>query len=238
MQDVELENEHFRLIDLRITNECNFRCGFCIQNNKDKGQGEVAELSKIKQFMLAHKNKTNEFNLVGGDPTLHPDLEQILDFAIEHNIKTSFMTKDHDIDYNLIQKAYTVGVNITNEKEIEAWDRKIDKNDVDKIWLNVVVGYMHEKEFKELLEFIMESKFNEICFYDLKGMQARRYNEFEAIMLKFQSSMKDIHFEHGLIMKYPDFYEEISCDLYHNEEGYKGICRDLINDEWKQNIWS
>lgn len=228
---------HVRIIDVKITNECNFQCGFCIQDNKSKGQGETISPRKIERFMMEYKNKTDEFNLVGADPTLYPYLEKVLDFSIEHNIKTSFMTKNYNIDYSLIEKAYTVGINITTKKEIEIWSKKIKDNDIDKVWLNVIVGYMHEKEFKELLKFIAESKFNGICFYNLKGMQTRRYNDFRATMLKFEPSMKDIHFDYELIRRYPDLYEEISCDLYHNEEGYQGICRDLINDEWKETIW-
>lgn len=64
-----------QMICLRVTRYCNARCRFCLAPPQGE-QPDAASLQHRIDWLLAHGVKTIHF--CGGEPTLHPDLAELL----------------------------------------------------------------------------------------------------------------------------------------------------------------
>ena len=91
------------LVDLKITDRCNSRCGFCYQGSSPDGKHATFE---NVEAILRHlgERKVFEVAIGGGEPLLHPQLIDILHTArqcgIVPNLTTrqvQWMEKDDDI---------------------------------------------------------------------------------------------------------------------------------------------
>ncbi|MGF1891802.1 radical SAM protein [Vibrio campbellii] len=79
-------------LNLIINNNCNSRCSFCaIWENKEL---EFISASMLSEFINRKENiSIEEISITGGEPTLHPDLTEILKSIINHpNVKDVFLT--------------------------------------------------------------------------------------------------------------------------------------------------
>lgn len=67
-----------------ITNNCNLNCSYCFTRNKINNVNDfisIEELYNILKFLNNEKN----IGLIGGEPTLHPDFENIVKILAEQN---------------------------------------------------------------------------------------------------------------------------------------------------------
>jgi hypothetical protein len=59
-----------------LTHECNRRCSFCV--DKYRGSGESISKENVERAIdFAREHKIKDVLLVGGEPTLHPDVRDI-----------------------------------------------------------------------------------------------------------------------------------------------------------------
>jgi tetratricopeptide (TPR) repeat protein len=84
-----LANAYFEL-----TNKCNFHCDFCPSDSQKRSIGFMDKvLTKRLINEVAEKNLVPKVNLhLMGEPTLHPDLLEILVYASTKNVKTELVT--------------------------------------------------------------------------------------------------------------------------------------------------
>lgn len=70
-------------IGVDIINSCNIRCRHCYF---EKGELEIKmmTLDQIRKIVEKSKGNLKEFYILGGEPTLHPDLEQIVRLAAKN----------------------------------------------------------------------------------------------------------------------------------------------------------
>ena len=62
-----------------FTQGCNFRCPFCHNSNLLEGQGEDAlSQEALLEFLKKRVNLLDGVCITGGEPTLHPELENLL----------------------------------------------------------------------------------------------------------------------------------------------------------------
>ena len=95
-------SKHSTNLFFHILTQCNLNCRHCYINAKQHGEN-VLSLATIKAWMAAFAQKSAKTNLIllGGEPTLHPDLSQIVKHA--RNIGFGSITVDtngylfHDI---------------------------------------------------------------------------------------------------------------------------------------------
>ena len=77
-----------------LTNKCNFHCDFCPSDSQKRDIGSM-DLELVKQLYEenADKKLSNIVNLhLMGEPTLHPELIEILKFGASKNVKTDLVT--------------------------------------------------------------------------------------------------------------------------------------------------
>jgi molybdenum cofactor biosynthesis enzyme MoaA len=68
------EESTFKIVYIDVVHRCNMECANCYLPNRDY---EDVPLEKIKQF-VDRFNYGVEFRLIGGEPTLHKDLDKII----------------------------------------------------------------------------------------------------------------------------------------------------------------
>ncbi len=79
-------------IIFELTNVCNFGCTHCIRN--EHGPADYLELDVIDK-VLAQATSYQDVTFValtGGEPTLHPSFEAVLDVIAKHDLKFGFVT--------------------------------------------------------------------------------------------------------------------------------------------------
>lgn len=67
-------------VAIELTNTCNLRCKHCYKE-ATLGQGSFLDYKKIESILKFLKGKTPVINLVGGEPTLHPCIDEILSIS-------------------------------------------------------------------------------------------------------------------------------------------------------------
>lgn len=75
----EAKTEPTKEITLEITSMCNADCWWCSSDAKPNGTHMLLE--KIKEYL--NKYKGNAIRISGGEPTLHPDIDVIINYAKE-----------------------------------------------------------------------------------------------------------------------------------------------------------
>lgn len=79
------------LVDLKITQKCNFGCAFCYQGSTKDGQH--APLDRIKKIIdTLAAAKVFEIAIGGGEPTEHPDFAEILRYCVSKKVIPNFTT--------------------------------------------------------------------------------------------------------------------------------------------------
>lgn len=70
-------------VDINLGHACNHRCIFCMQSDSGSDQRRFVALETLKQELsyYAEEKGLRSLGLLGGEPTLYPNLEQALDHA-------------------------------------------------------------------------------------------------------------------------------------------------------------
>ncbi|MGV8087078.1 MAG: radical SAM protein [Candidatus Woesearchaeota archaeon] len=82
-------------LQLFITNKCNKRCKGCFYE-ENLGTDEIS-FDKYKNLILSYKDKIQKVILLGGEPTIHKELDKMIEFNIENNLKTTIYTNGKDL---------------------------------------------------------------------------------------------------------------------------------------------
>jgi len=77
--------------DIKITNYCTNGCEFCYQNSHRRG--EHATLESIKKFVTNHPYII-EYAIGGGEPTKHPQFDEIIDLLRSNGKRANFTTRE------------------------------------------------------------------------------------------------------------------------------------------------
>ncbi|MFL2802116.1 MAG: tetratricopeptide repeat protein [Paracoccaceae bacterium] len=89
-----------------LTNKCNFHCVFCPSDSQKRNLGSMnLELVKRLYTEASEKKLAKTINLhLMGEPTLHPQLIEILDFGASKNIKTDLVTNGSTLVGKIVPK--------------------------------------------------------------------------------------------------------------------------------------
>ncbi len=100
---------------LEITNKCNLKCGFCYNNSDDKGK-EMQLKDAIYILNKLEKVGVKEVFISGGEPFLHTNLLDIIDYSGKMNFKVCIATNGifiNDDICSIISKYNFLGLQIS-----------------------------------------------------------------------------------------------------------------------------
>lgn len=85
-----MEKKRFKKIYIEITNICNLKCEFCIDNNRKKEYMSIQNFEKIIEKISPYTDYI--YLHVKGEPLMHPQLNDILNIAYKYDLKTNITT--------------------------------------------------------------------------------------------------------------------------------------------------
>lgn len=82
-------------LQLFITNKCNLRCRGCFYSNR-LGKDEMS-FEEYKDYIKSYGSQVQKVILLGGEPTIHPELEQMLKLNQDRELKTTIYTNGFNL---------------------------------------------------------------------------------------------------------------------------------------------
>lgn len=111
--------KNFNVINFHITNKCNYSCKYCFgkfEGNEIPLSDAKQVIDSISQYFSHNKIKNGRINLAGGEPLLHPQLDAIIDYCYQKDIKVSIVTNGSLLTKEKIEcwagKACQIGISI------------------------------------------------------------------------------------------------------------------------------
>jgi len=110
----------YNVINLHITELCNYRCKHCFSCFKSLNELKLNDWKKIVDKVIEYFNENNisngRINIAGGEPTLAPYLNELIDYIYSKNIEVSIITNLSKVNKDVIDtwsnKVSMVGVSI------------------------------------------------------------------------------------------------------------------------------
>ncbi len=95
-------------VNLHITDRCNYRCKFCFSSGENCSGPGTINLSRWKEIIsdLITVKGIEKINFVGGEPLLHPDLEELLIYSKHLGAVTSVVTNGSLVDRGFFVRTY------------------------------------------------------------------------------------------------------------------------------------
>ena len=173
------------LLDLRVTNNCQWNCKFCYMDSTLKGKH--ADIKALKEIIddlsngyKQHYNKRVEFAIGGGNVLLYPHLEELFQYMKDngHIINTTINAKDCDTLlsdkklYNIF--AYYVsgiGISVSDESDLEYLDRFKDAFTGDNykhIMIHMIPEFLGIKKTRDLINKLRDMEYYSILFLGYK----------------------------------------------------------------------
>lgn len=78
--------QHTCLPVIEITDRCNLNCPVCLKKFNQAFTLTPAEFEGIVRNLLATEGKVDVINISGGEPTLHPQLETLIQIALDNGV--------------------------------------------------------------------------------------------------------------------------------------------------------
>jgi hypothetical protein len=150
------------LVDIKITDYCQYGCGYCYTNSGCKGKHADKDFLQGLAWALSGMG-VMEVALGGGDPTSHPDLNEIIDVFNSAAISVNITTRKDELKKlvpsfnNLSAVAVSVGYpyevvdshdwQVRNGGAVEGYKWRSHP----KMYANLVMGTISRAEFEELI---------------------------------------------------------------------------------------
>ncbi|MDP2908904.1 MAG: radical SAM protein [Nanoarchaeota archaeon] len=159
----ELSPKPVNTLQVFITNKCNMRCKACFYAHR-LGKEELP-FKRYQQLISTYKSKIDKIILLGGEPTLHKNLNKIITLNTKLGLKTTIYTNGYNIKMlehaDLSKTTIRIGVYGAelSEKPLE---------DVPSVNFPVTIVYMLRKDnVQELMKVakMAEERFNCKGFY-------------------------------------------------------------------------
>ncbi|MDD3453649.1 MAG: radical SAM protein [Bacilli bacterium] len=167
---------------LELNNKCNLNCKFCSVSKKQNDYIKIEEIKKILDELK--KNGILDVYYTGGEPLLHPDFDEIIEYASSLEFRQTLLTNGIVLDrhINAVKKILCVCVSLhgTEQKHNELTSsncyqrvisniKLIQKNTNVKINYTVTYDNQNIDEMKSVLEYgknnsipVSFSKYNNI----------------------------------------------------------------------------
>lgn len=211
----------FKRVYIEITNVCNLACSFC---PKTVREGKFISCEDFERVLINLGDKSEYIYLhVMGEPLLHPQLEKILDIALQYNKKVVITTngsliKEHG---DIILKAKAVYKVVFSLHSYEANECGIDVNE----YINGIIDFC--KKAQKSTQIISVMRLWNFDKDTIKGENELNDKIVDMIFTAFGQScdelvsikssrgikiMDRVFLQGGEIFKWPDYKEELIGD--------------------------
>lgn len=152
---------------LEITNSCNLNCPFC---TNAKGNSFLS-LEEIKDYVSQIKHHCSYIYLhILGEPTLHPNFNEILDYLDENDLKLQLVTNGTLLD---------LYPNILSHKclrKLSISIHSVNNVNIDNKYFNTINKLIEENKNTKI----------ELRFYDLNNLSIELSNYLQSLKQKYK----------------------------------------------------
>jgi MoaA/NifB/PqqE/SkfB family radical SAM enzyme len=134
-------------LDISLTTACNTRCAYCWQQEKSGSKLSFDNVAGIIKFLCLQKPP--KLNFTGGEPTVFPDFERLLEYANKSGISSILLcTNGYRLqDYSFAERIVNLGVTALN----------ISVDTLDSAKFEILRGYKFS-EFHKALDNCLKLK--------------------------------------------------------------------------------
>lgn len=153
------------LVDIKITDHCPHSCAFCYQNSKVTGTH--ATKTRINTIFQALSNlEVFEVAIGGGEPTLHPQIIDILELANFYGLVPNLTTMspgnlDHGKLTDILNLIGGLGVSISTGMNIDElsklatiYNNRLDYDYKRSVTFQIVLGTNHDWNIRQAMSTI------------------------------------------------------------------------------------
>jgi len=94
---------------LEITRRCNLNCDYCYQNNRPDSDKDILQIEKDIQT-LVQLRKADTMFVSGGEPLLHPQIEEIIQTVSSYEVKPVLVTNGHVLTKGMLKRLKRAGL--------------------------------------------------------------------------------------------------------------------------------
>ncbi len=172
--------QHTCLPIFEITDHCNMSCPICLAGNRNSWHMPLKKFEKITQNLLEAEGTFELINLSGGEPTLHPELIEIIDSAhrlgiMNVSISTNgrIFLKDQDLLLKLTDKNVFLSLQFdgfdkgayTELRGQEVYEEKLDilelleKHSVRTSLVMTVINGVNNRAIRDVVKYFLKKDF-------------------------------------------------------------------------------
>ena len=248
------------VINLHFTDFCNYNCKYCFV---DKKKNELS-LDKIKTIVDKISNYftsmeiIGRINLVGGEPLMYKDIQNIIDYIISKKVEASIVTNGSKLDEKFIinnrRKLSMIGISIDsldpitnkkigrcncnntlNEEELIKICKIIKRNNIQLKINHCISKYNQKEDISNFIEIVKPDRFKLFQMTVINGINEKEKcmqitdSEFLNCCKKYEKFNPIIEKEEEMKNSY--FIIDSLGNLY-NDRSEKPLCN-VITDEFK-----
>jgi MoaA/NifB/PqqE/SkfB family radical SAM enzyme len=181
---------------------CNLSCGYC--NEYDKVSSPVQTAEMLRRIDLLAALGTTIITFSGGEPLLHPDLDELIQRIRKHDIITTLITNGYLLTPERIQQLNRAGL-----EHLQISIDNVQPDDVSKKSLKVL-----DKKLQWLAEYAkFDININSVIGAGVKNPEDALAITRRALELGFETTVGIIHDHTGQLRPLPDrekmVYEQI-----------------------------
>lgn len=107
-------------INIHITDKCNLKCTYCYSNFYKRKNPDISKENIIRIVDAFKELGVLEVSLIGGEPFLHPDISDIIEYIKSKNLLCSTVTNGYFLKRHLeaVKKLNMVCVSLDGPEEI------------------------------------------------------------------------------------------------------------------------
>lgn len=156
------------MANLLITTDCQRKCSYCFAQ-EDRGSGQYISWENFVEAVSFISTGPKAFNILGGEPTLHPDFDRMLLYLLEKDFLIQVFTNGMISDKRLEQITsilnrvalregqLSFGVNINEEKYRTEEEDRLQKRFLDSMGHLAYVAFtIHEDNSLMFLKKVVE----------------------------------------------------------------------------------
>lgn len=221
LPELEQKTPPIDLVNMRITNSCNFSCKHCFPNSSIQNKSDLTYEEIIDIITELAKYKVLHLTLTGGEPFLNKNLLDIVEYANSKGIIVSVCTntslvKDEDI--SRLSKCALGAVEVSMDgASAETHDSCRGKGKYDKlipqihklvdakvpVCLNTVISRFNFHEYKKIIEKANELKVKVLCIDTIRKI-GRASTNWQDIGLTYEEKLEFNTYYRSLFPKHGD----------------------------------